>query len=68
MEVSREELIKKFTQAIRKGNAGIFAGAGLSRASGYVDWKHLLKPLAECVKLDIEKEKDYLLVAQYCRN
>ena len=68
MEVSREELIKKFTQEIRKGNAGIFAGAGLSRASGYVDWKHLLKPLAECVKLDIEKEKDYLLVAQYCRN
>ena len=68
MAVSREELIKRFTRAIREGNAGIFAGAGLSRASGYVDWKNLLKPLAQNVKLDIEKEKDYLLVAQYCRN
>ena len=68
MEVLREVLIKKFTQAIREGNAGIFAGAGLSRASGYVDWKNLLRPLAKNVKLDIEKEKDYLSVAQYCRN
>ena len=68
MEVLKEVLIKKFTQAIREGNAGIFAGAGLSRASGYVDWKNLLRPLAQNVKLDIEKEKDYLSVAQYCRN
>lgn len=68
MEVLREVLIKKFTQAIREGNAGIFAGAGLSRASGYVDWKNLLRPLAKNVNLDIEKEKDYLSVAQYCRN
>ena len=68
MEVLREVLIEKFTRAIREGNAGIFAGAGLSRASGYVDWKNLLKPLAKNVKLDIEKEKDYLSVAQYCRN
>lgn len=68
MEVLREKLIRKFTQAIWEGNAGIFAGAGLSRASGYVDWKNLLKPLAKDVNLDIEKEKDYLSIAQYCRN
>ena len=68
MAVLREVLIEKFTQAIREGNAGIFAGAGLSRASGYVDWKNLLRPLAKNVELDIEKEKDYLSVAQYCRN
>lgn len=68
MAVSREVLIQKFTRAIREGNAGIFAGAGLSRASGYVDWKNLLRPLAKNVELDIEKEKDYLSVAQYCRN
>ncbi len=68
MAISRDTLIRKYTQAIREGNAGIFAGAGLSRASGYVDWKSLLKPLAKEVALDIEKEKDFLSVAQYCRN
>lgn len=68
MAVSRDVLIRKFTQAIREGNAGIFAGAGLSRASGYVDWKNFLRPLAKNVELDIEKEKDFLSVAQYCRN
>ena len=39
MAVLRDTFIRKYTQAIREGNAGIFAGAGLSRASGYVDWK-----------------------------
>lgn len=68
MAVSRNALIRKYTQAIREGNAGIFAGAGLSRASGYADWKNFLRPLARDVKLDIEKEKDFLSVAQYCRN
>lgn len=68
MAISRNTLIRKYTQAIRGGNAGIFAGAGLSRASGYVDWKNLLRPLAEEVALDIEKEKDFLSVAQYYRN
>lgn len=68
MTVSRDVLIRKFTQAIQEGNAGIFAGAGLSRASGYVDWKNLLRPLAKEVKLDVDKETDLLSVAQYYRN
>ena len=68
MAVLRDTFIRKYTQAIREGNAGIFAGAGLSRASGYVDWKNLLRPLAKEVELDIEKEKDLLSVAQYYRN
>ncbi len=34
----------------------IFAGAGLSIPSGYIDWKGLLKDFAGEVGLDIEKE------------
>ena len=64
MIVSKEKLIKQFTKAIREGNAAVFAGAGLSRTSGYVDWKTFLKPLG----LDIEKETDFLSIAQYYRN
>ena len=68
MAVSKEELIRNYTKAIREGNAAIFGGAGLSRPSGFVDWKGLLKPLAVDIKLDIEKEHDLLSVAQYYRN
>lgn len=68
MAVSKEELIRNYTKAIREGNAAIFGGAGISRPSGYVDWKGLLKPLATDIKLDIDKEHDLLSIAQYYRN
>lgn len=68
MSISKEELIRKYTIAIKEGNAAIFGGAGLSRPSGYVDWKGLLRPLAKDINLDVEKENDLLSVAQYYRN
>jgi len=68
MAVKKEEFIRKYTNAIREGNAAVFAGAGLSRASGYVDWKGLLRPLAADIDLDVDKETDLLSVAQFYRN
>ena len=68
MEISKKKLIKEFTKAIEEGRAGIFAGAGLSIDSGYVNWKELMRPFAEELHLNIDKEKDYLAVAQYYRN
>lgn len=65
---SKKELVSEFTKAIREGNAAIFAGAGLSRPSGYVDWKNLLRPLANEIDLDVDKENDLVAVAQYYRN
>ena len=65
---STNELIKNYTKAIQEGNAAIFAGAGLSRPSGYVDWKNLLRPLAQEIDLDVDKENDLVSVAQYYRN
>lgn len=64
----KDKLIKQFTMAIRQGNAAIFAGAGLSRASGYADWKTFLRPFAEELQLDVEKETDLLAIAQYYKN
>lgn len=66
--VDRSEFIEKYVKAIQEGYAAVFAGAGLSRPSGYVDWKGLLKPLAKSINLDIEKETDLIAVAQYYRN
>ena len=68
MTIEKDELIRKFTRAILEGNAAIFAGAGLSRPSGYVDWKELIRPLAKDIKLDVDIETDLLAVAQYYKN
>ena len=68
MPINPKTLIRDFSRAIQEGNAAIFGGAGLSRPSGYVDWKTLLKPLASDIDLDIEKESNLLEVAQFYRN
>jgi hypothetical protein len=46
-------------------NAAIFAGAGLSKASGYVDWKQLLTEIIHDLGLDPQKEHDLVTIAQY---
>lgn len=68
MPVERKELIREISRAIREHNAAVFGGAGLSRPSGYVDWKELLRPLAKDIGLDVNGEEDPLSVAQFCRN
>lgn len=63
-----EGFYKHFVKAMHEGNAAIFAGAGLSKASGFVDWKGLLKEIADDLKLDIDQETDLIAVAQYHHN
>ncbi|EMY4798295.1 SIR2 family protein [Bacillus pacificus] len=61
--------IAMFERAILKelynNNLAIFAGAGLSRGSGFVDWRGLLSNIAAELELDINKEVDLVSVAQY---
>lgn len=61
--------IKTFEREILKelnnNNLNIFAGAGLSRGSGFVDWKELLREIAFELDLDINKENDLVSLAQY---
>jgi hypothetical protein len=67
MEFTQNQMkfINDFITEINSGDAAIFAGAGLSAASGFVNWKELLRDLADELKLDIEKEHDLISVAQY---
>jgi hypothetical protein len=60
-----ETFIKKYTKELREDNAAIFAGAGLSVSSGYIDWKELLRDVAKELKLDIDRENDLVAIAQY---
>jgi hypothetical protein len=60
----QEKFISDFVKALKENNAAIFAGAGLSAAAGYVNWKELLKPIADQLKLNIDDEHDLIALAQ----
>lgn len=57
-----------YTKAVKENNAAVFAGAGLSIPAGFVNWKNLLRDIAEELKLDIDKEHDLIAIAQYHYN
>ena len=65
-----EVFIDKYSKAIKEDNAAIFAGAGLSRSAGFVDWKLLLQNIAVELGLNVEKEQhDLIGLAQfYCNH
>ena len=65
---TKKQFLREYIKAIRDGNAAVFAGAGLSRDSGFVDWRTLLKPLADDINLNLEDEHDLTAVAQYIQN
>ena len=66
--VSVAEFEKEYIKAIQDGTAAIFAGAGIGKESGYVNWKDLLRDFAESINLDVEKENDLIEVAQFYKN
>ncbi len=61
----QKTFINVYAAEILNGDAAIFAGAGLSASLGFVNWKELLKDLADELNLKIEKEHDLISVAQY---
>jgi len=61
----QQAFINEFAKEINNGDAAIFAGAGFSASLGFVNWKELLRDLAEELELDIDKETDLLSIAQY---
>ena len=61
----QKKFINDFVIEINSGDAAIFAGAGLSASSGFVNWKELLRDFAEELQLDVDKEHDLISLAQY---
>jgi hypothetical protein len=60
-----EGFIKDFVQDLHNDSAAIFAGAGLSKGSGYVDWPELLRDIAKELGLNVDKEHDLISLAQF---
>ena len=59
---------ENIVRELKNNNLAIFAGAGLSRASGYVDWKSLLSGIATNLGLNIDRETDLISLTQYYCN
>lgn len=68
MNKEQIRLVESLSKELEEGNFAIFAGAGFSRDAGLVDWKTLLKPIADDLDLNIEKEWDLVTLAQYHAN
>ncbi|QPT11529.1 SIR2 family protein [Serratia rubidaea] len=68
MKKELRRLVDNLSKELTEGNLAIFAGAGLSRPAGFVDWKSLLRPIADDLDLDVEKEWDLVTLAQYHAN
>lgn len=60
-----QRFIRRYAAALESGDVALFAGAGLSRAAGFVDWRSLLKDIAAELHLDIDRESDLIAIAQY---
>lgn len=65
MDREIEAFINDFVNDLAANNAAIFAGAGMSKAAGYVDWAELLADIAKELGLEIDKETDLISLAQY---
>lgn len=66
--ISKEQFIREYSRKVMDGNAALFVGAGLSRPAGYVDWKELLREIADDLGLTVDREYDLIAIAQYHHN
>ncbi|ECT8550021.1 hypothetical protein B0011_18925, partial [Salmonella enterica subsp. diarizonae serovar 48:i:z] len=65
MNKEKETFIKHICKELQDENIAIFAGAGMSAGAGFVSWSELLRPIADELELDIDKEHDLVALAQY---
>ena len=64
-EITREQFLRDYSKEIDNGSAALFIGAGLSVRSGFVDWRGLLKEIANDLGLNVDEESDLIALAQY---
>lgn len=64
-EVSIQYFKEEYLKALEQGSAALFAGAGLSKPSGFVDWKELMRDIADELGLSVDEERDLISIAQF---
>jgi hypothetical protein len=64
-EVSVDYFCQEYLKALEQGSAALFAGAGLSQPSGFVNWKELMREIADELGLSVDEETDLISIAQF---
>ena len=65
MKIDFDRAATRFADAITDDNAAVFAGAGLSIASGHVSWSALLRETAKELGVELSTFSDLPSLAQY---
>ncbi|MER1707847.1 SIR2 family protein [Proteus mirabilis] len=65
MDLRKKAFLRDLEKELAEENVAVFAGAGMSAGSGFVNWAELLRPIAEELGLDVDKENDLVALAQY---
>jgi Sir2- and TIR-associating SLOG family/SIR2-like domain len=61
----QKRFIRLYGDALASKDAALFVGAGVSRAAGFVDWKSLLRDIANELGLDVDRETDLVALTQF---
>lgn len=65
MDLVRRSFLRDVGRELLEDNVAVFAGAGMSAGAGFVNWAELLRPIAEELGLDVDKEGDLVAIAQF---
>ena len=65
MNLKKQTFLRDIEKELAEENVAVFAGAGMSAGVGFVDWAELLRPIADELGLDIDKESDLVALAQF---
>ena len=68
MKLELVRFVRSYVKEIENGTAAVFAGAGMSLPAGFVNWKELLRPIAEGINLSVDRESDLVTLAQFHLN
>ncbi|MGE4989578.1 SIR2 family protein [Yersinia enterocolitica] len=65
MDLNKQAFLRDVGKELSEENVAVFAGAGMSVSSGFVNWAELLRPIADELGLDVDKESDLVALAQF---
>jgi hypothetical protein len=63
-----DSFLRDYVEALERGSAALFVGAGLSMAADMPSWSKLLDGVARDIGLDVGREHDLVSVAQFYVN